>query len=204
MGQPIDITGKRCGALTVIRQVPRPSDAPHHRLIWLCRCDCGKEVVRIGKSLRQSAYSSCGCKTSELSREAHRKPPGESGLSALFASYRAGARDRGVAFEITRELFRELSSQPCLYCGDAPSKISVVRGNKMTDEGLENSAYTYNGIDRVDSDLGYTDDNCVPCCSTCNYAKKKMTAEEFIAWAHRLVTYQDTKLGETLEIEAEE
>lgn len=39
--------------------------------------------------------------------------------------------------------------------------------------------WKHNGIDRVDSSKGYTLDNCVPCCSKCNYAKHEMSVEEF-------------------------
>lgn len=36
-----------------------------------------------------------------------------------------------------------------------------------------------NGIDRVDSNKGYHIDNCVPCCTSCNYAKHKLSQKEF-------------------------
>ncbi len=39
----------------------------------------------------------------------------------------------------------------------------------------------YNGIDRKNSTLGYTMDNCVTCCGSCNIMKNKFTEEEFIS-----------------------
>lgn len=41
--------------------------------------------------------------------------------------------------------------------------------------------FTYNGIDRVDSDGDYTIDNCVPCCKICNRMKVDTPVADFIA-----------------------
>jgi len=42
----------------------------------------------------------------------------------------------------------------------------------------------------VDSSLGYVLGNVVPCCSTCNFAKRDMAYQEFLAWLDRLVAYR--------------
>lgn len=44
-----------------------------------------------------------------------------------------------------------------------------------------------NGIDRVDSTRGYTPDNVVSCCKTCNYAKGVLGADEFVNHCARIV-----------------
>ena len=46
--------------------------------------------------------------------------------------------------------------------------------------------YIYNGIDRVDSNIGYIFENCVPCCKLCNMAKKEYPVEEFKEWIAKL------------------
>ena len=38
-----------------------------------------------------------------------------------------------------------------------------------------------NGIDRIDSTLGYTSANTVPCCSLCNSMKSTLSPDNFIA-----------------------
>ncbi len=48
-----------------------------------------------------------------------------------------------------------------------------------------NGDFVYNGIDRLDNALGYTLDNCVPCCKRCNQAKNNMGLKEFRAWLVR-------------------
>jgi hypothetical protein len=39
--------------------------------------------------------------------------------------------------------------------------------------------YTYNGVDRIDNSIGYTKENCVPCCTICNWAKSNRGVDEF-------------------------
>ena len=64
MGKLIDYTGQRFGRLTVVRQLP----AIQHRARWLCRCDCGAEVITRAESLRRGHVKSCGCLRRDLAR----------------------------------------------------------------------------------------------------------------------------------------
>ena len=61
-----DLTGKRFGRLTVIRQV-EDYVSPSGRRIprWLCKCDCGNEVEALGSSLKSGDTKSCGCLNDE-------------------------------------------------------------------------------------------------------------------------------------------
>lgn len=55
----IDITGQRFGRLTC---VSRSGKGDRQReFSWLCKCDCGKEIVTRGSSLRNGSSKSCGC-----------------------------------------------------------------------------------------------------------------------------------------------
>src|SRR5262249_46953177 len=99
-------------------------------------------------------------------------------------SYRKSARNRGHAWGLTGEDFDRLTSQDCFYCGQPPSRVQrPLRGS------YEGGDFVYNGIDRVDNKLGYTLENVVPCCKTCNYAKRDMPHDEFMAWIARLTEY---------------
>ena len=51
--------------------------------------------------------------------------------------------------------------------------------------GKEPVAYR-NGIDRVDSKLGYLPHNVVSCCRLCNQAKSNLDPQEFIALCRRI------------------
>lgn len=59
--KPLELEGKKFGRLSVVRKV----ESKNGRSMWLCKCDCGKEVVKTGKLLANGMTRSCGC----LSRE---------------------------------------------------------------------------------------------------------------------------------------
>lgn len=56
--------GKQFGWLTVIKR----ADSANGRKRYLCRCKCGKEVIKFGKYLRNGATTSCGCVRSKKFR----------------------------------------------------------------------------------------------------------------------------------------
>lgn len=65
-----DMIGKRFGRLTVIKEDGINSS---REIKWLCKCDCGNEIVVRGSSLRNKTTQSCGClqkdKTKEMLKE---------------------------------------------------------------------------------------------------------------------------------------
>jgi hypothetical protein len=62
-----DMTGARCGRLTVIR---REGSDGRLQAKWLCKCDCGDEKVVHGSALRSGNTLSCGCLHRERSAAA--------------------------------------------------------------------------------------------------------------------------------------
>ena len=49
----------------------------------------------------------------------------------------------------------------------------------MRPEIIQRGIILKNGIDRVNSDLEYTKENCVPCCFDCNKLKSNRDLNEF-------------------------
>ena len=68
-----DLTGKKFGNLTVVKKVERKNRSNQ----WLCKCDCGKEVVCYQYNLERGTSTSCGCllrkKNTLLSRRINRQ-----------------------------------------------------------------------------------------------------------------------------------
>lgn len=166
----VDHTGLRYGCLVVSEFIEGS-----RRGLWRCRCDCGNEKIAEGRRLSQGATWHCGCQPKRLKR----LPPGVAGRNKVLGYYRAGARDRGLCWRLSDEDFDRLTSQDCFYCGCAPSAV----------HGEASTPFIYNGIDRMDNDLGYIIENVVPCCRTCNQAKMAMPYGEFMAWIARLTEY---------------
>lgn len=66
----IDLTGQRFGRLRVIsRDEDQKHEGGSKSAMWLCKCDCGNEVVVNGNSLRMGRTKSCGCLLIDWARE---------------------------------------------------------------------------------------------------------------------------------------
>ena len=61
MGKIIDLTGQKFENLMVLS----PSRTKTNRFGWLCKCDCGNEIVVQTSNLKNGRTTSCGCLTSK-------------------------------------------------------------------------------------------------------------------------------------------
>lgn len=166
--------GDRHGKLVV---VSREGTDKWGKPLFKQRCDCGTVKVGAWKSA-----VSCGCERAAYLKRINtlkRSRYGEANAKRLFYGYRKGARDRKHVFEITFDLFLRLTKQDCFYCGAPPS--FEARYNSESFGG-----YVYNGIDRVESTIGYVEGNVVACCRWCNYAKHTRLQPDFYRWAVKL------------------
>ena len=57
----VNLTGERYGMFTVLA----PAENVGGRTAWLCRCDCGTEIVVKTYHLRSGHTKSCGCQNGE-------------------------------------------------------------------------------------------------------------------------------------------
>ncbi len=103
----------------------------------------------------------------------------------LYSRYVSRSKKRKINFTLSFDTFVELTSQHCFYCGTKPSNITVNEAG--------NGDYVSNGIDRVDNNKGYIEDNVVPCCKVCNYAKNTMSLDQFYSWISRVNTNLSSK-----------
>ena len=47
--------------------------------------------------------------------------------------------------------------------------------------------FRYTGLDRINSELGYTVENIQPCCKWCNMAKSDRSEKDFIEWVALII-----------------
>lgn len=173
----IDITGDQYGKWKVLQF----SHINHEKqAMWECRCECGTIKVVRAATLRDGRSTTCGCGTREAFRLACSKP-GVASFNYLYRNYRWAAQDRGFSFTLDFEQFKRLTTQNCHYCGQPPQRKITMRSAEP---------YVYNGIDRLNSALGYVIHNCVSCCKTCNFAKASMSEDEFFEWILRVAQHQ--------------
>lgn len=96
----------------------------------------------------------------------------QSAINTIYYNYRTNANRKYLRFEISKEEFKKLIKQNCFYCNTEPSQ-------KMYSNGQKISMVIYNGIDRIDNNIGYIDSNCVTCCKICNIMKNNLSLEQF-------------------------
>ena len=83
MGKLKDLTGMKFGRLTVIER----AENKDKYVCWLCKCDCGNEVVVKGFLLKNGHTKSCGCLHDEKAKERIEKV-NESGICKGKNHYR--------------------------------------------------------------------------------------------------------------------
>lgn len=170
-----DVFGKR----TVIEIVTESYGGDSQTMV-ITRCECGTiKKVKAYVLLRGGSTQCRSCSMRDnraanpsLNRIYKKKySPEERTLRTAYNFYKVNATNKGRSNELTYEVFVSLAKQNCYYCGCPPSN------------GIDTK---WNGLDRIDPNKGYELDNIVPCCRTCNMAKKTSTQAEFITWAKRL------------------
>jgi hypothetical protein len=142
---------------------------------WNCVCNCGARFVGCGKSLKNGSTTSCGCRRKMLISKKRSLPNGESSFNSLYNAYRQGAIARKLCFNISQDKFREITKKDCFYCGTPAAQIFYPHKQYST------GGYVYNGIDRIDSSVGYKEGNMVPCCKHCNTMKWQLSIDDFFS-----------------------
>lgn len=179
------ILGRTFGRLTPISYIGVRSDGSG---LWQCKCSCGNQKQATTSALNGGFAKSCGClyqdTRAQLGR--YRTPKGArrpqaakegTAFRKLLSTYRESAARNGRQFELTDAVFRLLTSSPCSYCGQLPSKPA---------RSFAGEVYLYNGIDRKLNQFGYTFENCVPCCWPCNRLKGSRNIEEFLGHVRQI------------------
>jgi 5-methylcytosine-specific restriction endonuclease McrA len=180
-----DITGQTFGKLTAIELLDRCNPA---NIIWLFECTCGARVARsahnVSTTLKKGFTPSCG----SLKCDARHRDE-DALINQLVARYRKNAKAKNRLFALSVEECIALFRSNCHYCGVEPSQVMRHRVHRPGGR-LNEETYTYNGIDRIDNEVGYIAGNVVACCGTCNHAKRDMTYDEFLTWVYRVHQHQ--------------
>lgn len=94
-------------------------------------------------------------------------------ISNQYTSYKRGALNRNLDFELDLEQFESIVTKPCYFCGEFTKNCKI------------------NGIDRFDSMKSYTLDNCVPSCHMCNMLKNTLNEYTFLKRIEHILVFQN-------------
>lgn len=177
-----NLVGLKFNRLLVLDKIESKAYGKYKKRQWKCLCDCGNIAYAITSQLKNNLTKSCGCLHKEYSsingiNSRHKVAKHNTGYNTIYSAYKNNARNRGLSFDLDKDYFIKLLSMNCSYCGIEPSSI------------YDKSYYriTYNGIDRIDNNIGYIKSNVVTCCKICNIAKNNLSFEDFYDWVHRII-----------------
>lgn len=162
---------KRFGKLVVIERIGANNS---RRVFWKCICDCGNFTKAETSSLRTGHTTSCGCVSGMHSKLEYQLAT----FNQLYKNYKRKADYRNLDFDLSEEIFLKLVKSNCFYCNSEPYQTIKSK--------YDNGDFVYNGIDRVNPEIGYFEDNVVSCCGKCNISKMAFTQSEFYNWVSKL------------------
>lgn len=158
----------------------------NNKKIVTCLCECGviKEISLY--NIIKERTKSCGCYALEvIQRRKNNTYP--SSFNALYYEYKIRSKKRNIEFNLTKDEFMILTKSNCSYCGESPSKR--FHRNDYNDVTI------FNGIDRINNQLGYIINNCTTCCERCNFMKGKLPKKEFLEQVNKIYKYQYGKIN---------
>lgn len=167
----INLKDKKFGKLHVLNFTGKSTSMGRSK-IWLCKCECGNQKEVSCRMLMSGEVKSCGCLYLDNILDYT-----EAKKNHLFSNHRSGAVQRKIDFKLSEDEVFKLCQSNCFYCGCEPKNEKYLR---TINKDLGRKTIIYQGIDRVNSNLGYITNNCVPCCKICNVCKSTLTKEEWI------------------------
>ena len=183
----LKLNNKRFNKLKVLKY----AYSNNKRTYWECKCDCGNIKIAEGSGLMKRHIKSCGC----LRRKFHMKRPYEWSYHVLTRYL-----DRRRFHDFTKDVmsyeeFLEFTKiSECHYC---KYPIQWVDHTTYANQQTERTA-KYN-LDRKDNNIGYTKDNCVVCCTLCNYVKgKTLTYNEMLIVGKSIAEVHEKRATEAI------
>lgn len=154
-----------------------------------CACGTERDLVVTKKELKPRSKS-CGVCTSREQinkrckgkKSPNRKPIKDIAIKQLYRIYKNNAQNRHYDFQLTKEQFESYLDKECTYCGSPPSNLF----KKYDKYHSVFRVFKYNGIDRLNNNMGYTIENTVSCCGRCNRTKMDLGSVQFLELIDRI------------------
>ena len=148
MSNFVDLTGQKFGKLEVIRRVENNKQGNAQ---FLCKCDCGKEIIVRSSNLIQKHTVSCGC------LRAITKTKHNSYKTRLYKVYR-GMISR--CLEKTNKEYSNYGARGITICDEWKNNFLAFRDWALNNGYDENAKRGECTIDRINVNGNYEPSNC--------------------------------------------
>lgn len=149
-----DITGRKFGRLTVIRYLP-VEERPNKTKAWLCKCDCGNEIITSTGKLTSNHTRSCGCLCVDFARNINLKYKHVS--KRLYSVYK-GMLSR--CYDKKHREYHNYGGRGILVCDEWKSDYDTFAEWALKTGYDEKAKYGQCTLDREDVNKPYSPDNC--------------------------------------------
>lgn len=146
----INLQGKRFGKLVAIKPNGKTKA---NKILWLCKCDCGKETTKEGRNLRGGLTKSCGCLAKITAIVVHTKHGARSRIKGR-PEYQIWASMKDRCGNWSSQSWKDYGGRGIKVC--RRWRTSFV--NFLSDMGAKPKGFS---IHRKDNDGNYDPGNCV-------------------------------------------
>lgn len=150
MNNILDLTGQRFGKLLVIK---RAEINKKGGVWWLCKCDCGKNTIKLATKLKNGLVKSCGCLAVEKLLERNTKH--NLANTRIYKIYK-GIIQR--CYSISNPAYKNYGGRGIIICDEWLDKENGFMNfyNWAIKNGYQESL----SIDRIDVNGNYEPSNC--------------------------------------------
>lgn len=148
----IDLTGQKIGRLLIIECL----GTKDKHVVWRCKCDCGKEVIKTTTYIRRSPCPSCGCYKLEVRRtHPNHLIHGQSAKHNTTRIYRIWANMKARCYTPSYTRFENWGGRGISVCDEWKNDFQAFYDWAMSNGYQDNLT-----IDRIDNDGDYHPNNC--------------------------------------------
>lgn len=161
--------------------LPKKKDKPQKAN---CKCKCG--TIRSVRTfdLKHGNSLGCGCEArkriAKKNSDVQKVSAEHLAITKIYNTYKSSAKKRNLSFSLTREDVSDLVHKVCCYCGSKDQNLSITKNGNVP----------YNGIDRIDSQVGYELSNVMACCKICNFMKNNLDVSTFYEHISAIKNYK--------------
>lgn len=180
--------GDKYGRLTVLERC----GSKDNNAIFKCRCDCGKEIVAVGKNLRNGNKKSCGCLNSDMAKlrvKQSRRANGATQMGKATRLYRIYTGMRTRCYNKNYHGYENYGGRGITVCDEWDTF------RPFYDWAMSHGYSDKLSIDRIDVNGNYCPENCR--WATQEQQSNNMTTNVFLEYngERMTVTQWARKLG---------